>query len=301
MSDEMVRFLQQLVNSLSLSSSFILVGLGITLIFGLSRVINFAHGQFMVLGGFLAYAMVESGVPFLLAALIFAPFLVGVVGVFFDLTLFRKHLDSPLANFIISLGLVIALQAAFVEIWGVQQQFQVKSSLPGTWAIGGVRITNERALMFGATAVAVASLFVLLRRTDLGRSMRAVAENRDAASLVGVHVGRSISLSFFLGSAMAGLAGSLLFAIIPFTAFSGGSIVIKGLAVALVGGLGSVEGAVVVGLALGFVETIGTAYGVPGQQWRDGYAFLLMIAILVWRPAGLFRGVGGGTGRGGRG
>lgn len=289
----MATLLQQLVNALSVSSAYVLIGLGITIIFGLSRVIAFAHAQFMVLGAFLAYSLVEAGLPYPVAGLLLAPLLVGVAGVATDRAIFRRNLDMPINNFITALGLVVVMQAVFVEVWGVEQQFQVRTGLQGgVWDVVGVRIGHERVLLFAVTVVAVLTVLYLLGRTDLGRSMRAVAEDRDAAALVGVNVSGAISSAFFIGSVLAGLAGALQFSAFPFTAYSGGALIIKALAVALVGGLGSVEGAVVVGLSLGIVETLGTAYGVPGEQWRDGYAFLLMIGILLWRPRGLFRGVG---------
>jgi branched-chain amino acid transport system permease protein len=154
-------------------------------------------------------------------------------------------------------------------------------------AVGDVRIATIKAVAFGIVAVSIVALLILVRRTDLGRSMRAVAESHDGAGLVGIPVGRVISTAFFVGTAMAGLGGALLAAMFPFTPFSGLEYVLKGLAVALIGGLGSIEGAVVAGLALGVLETLGTAYGI-GPEWRDGYAYLAMVLFLLWRPRGLF-------------
>jgi branched-subunit amino acid ABC-type transport system permease component len=128
----------------------------------------------------------------------------------------------------------------------------------------------------------------MLQRTDAGSRMRATAENPEVASLMGVNATWTTSAAFWIGSALAGLAGVLLGILFPFTPFSGNAYLIKGLAVALAGGIGNVTGAVVVGLTLGLVETYGSAY-VIGPEWQEGYAFVLLIAILAWRPSGLFR------------
>jgi branched-subunit amino acid ABC-type transport system permease component len=119
--------------------------------------------------------------------------------------------------------------------------------------------------------------------------MRATAENAEVATLMGVNTAWTTSTAFWIGSALAGVAGVLLGILFPFTAFSGNAYLIKGLAVALAGGIGNVTGAVIVGLTLGLAETYGSAYLI-GPEWQDGYAFVLLIAILAWRPNGLFRG-----------
>jgi branched-chain amino acid transport system permease protein len=280
-------FLQQLVNGVSIGSTDVLVAVGITLIFGLTRLVNFAHGQFVVLGSFLTYAAVSAGLPFGVSMLL-ATLAVGLAGVITDRALLRRTIDAPLNGFIISLGLVIALEGAMTEIWSTKPH-QVASPFTGVMELGSVQVATGRIVALAVAAVSVAALFVLLQRSDAGRSMRAVAENRDAAALVGVNVGASISMAFFLGAALAGLGGAFLGTLFPFTPYSGTEYVLKGLAVALIGGLGSIHGALIVGLALGVVETMGSAYGI-GPEWRDGYAYIAMIGLLVWRPGGLFGG-----------
>lgn len=300
MPTELVTLLQHVINGLSISSVYVIVALGITLVFGLTRLVNFAHGQFLVLGGFLAYSLTNNAVPFWLATAL-SSLGTGIFGLLLYFLVFRQSRRVPLNGFIISLGLLTALQSAYVEIWS-SEQFQVQSSLLDVFDVAGIRITAERLVLIVTATILVAGFFSLLNGTDLGRSMRAVAENDEAAALVGVNVSSTVAASFFLGSLLAGAAGALLFAIFPFDAYSGGPFVIKGLAVALIGGLGSVQGAVVVGLALGMVETLGTSYGMNlgfariGAEWTNGYAFLLMVAILTWRPQGLFRGARSATG-----
>ena len=302
--DDPSTFAQHVFNGLSISGIYILVALGITLVFGLTRLVNFAHGQFLVLGAFLTFTFVDKGINYWLAMLL-AGLFVGVMAGALDLGIFRRNLDRPINGLIVTLGLVIALQAITVEGW-TTEQYKIASPAKDVWDVSilglddPIRITQERVILLGVSAALVVALFLMLGRTDLGRSMRAVAENRYAASILGVNVGRSITVTFMVGTAMAAMGGSLLGIIFPFTAFFGNNFLLKGIAVAMIGGLGSVEGVLVAGLALGLIETLGTAYGVDvgfyefGPLWRDGYAYILMIGILLWRPQGLFRGLGGG-------
>jgi branched-chain amino acid transport system permease protein len=281
----MDEFLQQVVNGLSVGSIYVLVAIGVTLVFGVARLVNFAQGQFLILGSYLAFALVAAGISFWVAVLPVAV-AVGLAGVATDRALLRRTIDRPENGFIVSLGLVIALEGLFTEIWSADDR-KLSGPVSGVVEVAGTRIPENRLLTFAVAALGVAALYYVMRRTDTGRSMRAAAENRDAAALVGVNVGRTISSAFFVGAFLAGLAGAFLATLFPFTPYSGTPYVVKGLAVALIGGLGSIEGALVVGLALGVAETLGSAYGI-GSEWRDGYAFIAMAALLVWRPYGLF-------------
>jgi branched-chain amino acid transport system permease protein len=282
----MAELLQQTFNGLSNGSVYVLVGVGLTLVFGVSRIMNYAQGQFMVLGTFIGYALVSAGAPWWLA-LVVSPLAVGGLGTVLYLSTFRRLASDHLATFILTVGLGIVIQQLIIEIWGAQQR-QIESPLTGSVAIGDVILADARLLVLGTAVPLVAGLLWGLGHTDFGRRMRATAENPEVASLVGVNPAWTTSAAFWTGSALAALAGVLLGILFPFTAFSGNAFLIKGLAVALAGGVGNITGAVVVGLALGLTEAYGSAY-VVGPEWQDGYAFLLLIAILAWRPTGLFR------------
>ncbi|MGH9026685.1 MAG: branched-chain amino acid ABC transporter permease [Acidimicrobiia bacterium] len=290
----LANFVQHVVNGLSTSSIYVLLGVGLTLIFGLSRLINFAHGQFLVLGSFITWQMTEWGWTFALAALA-AVIVVGVIGVALDRTLFQRTVDRPMNGFVASLGVAIALQAIMVKIWSADI-YQIPKPVSGVWRLGGVNISRDRVLVLVVAAVAVFFIFLLLDRSPVGRALQAAAENRDAARLVGIDVNGAIATSFLLGSAMAALGGALIGFVFPFTAFSGGTLLIKGFAVALLGGLGNVRGAAIAGVVLGMAESLGGAYGITlfgvaelGPEWADGYAFILLVALLAWRPQGVFR------------
>jgi branched-chain amino acid transport system permease protein len=283
----MTEFLQQTLNGLSTGSVYVLVGVGLTLVFGVSRIMNYAQGQFLILGSFAGYAAVSAGVPWPLALVVVPP-AVGVLGTVLYLSTFRRLASDHLATFILTVGLGIVIQQLVVEVWGPEQR-QISSSLNGTVELGGVVITHARLLILATCVPLVGGLVWVLGHTDVGRTMRATAENREVASLMGIDAGRTTSTAFWIGSMLAGLAGVLLGLLFPFTPFAGNTYLIKGLAVALAGGIGNVTGAVVVGLTLGLTEAYGSAY-VLGPEWQDGYAFVLLIAILAWRPRGLFRG-----------
>jgi branched-chain amino acid transport system permease protein len=279
-------FLQQVVNGLSVGSIYVLVAIGVTLVFGVSRLVNFAQGQFLILGAFLTWALVAGvGLSFWIAVIL-VTFAVGLVGLATDRALLRPTIDRPENGFIVSLGLVIALEGLFVEIWSADEK-KVASPVSGVIDLAGTRIPADRVVTFVVAGLGVLLLYYVLRRTDVGRSMRAAAENRDAASLVGVNVSGSIAAAFFMGACLAGLAGAFLATLFPFNAYSGTPYVIKGLAVALIAGLGSVQGALIIGLSLGVIESLGSAYTI-GSEWRNGYAYVFMALVLVWRPAGLF-------------
>lgn len=281
----MTGFLQQTVNGLSIGAVYVLVGVGLTLVFGVSRVMNYAQGQFLVLGSFVGYAVVSAGLPWWVA-LIASTVGVGFLGTGLYRTVFRRLETNHLATFILTVGLGIVIQQVIIEIWGPGQR-QI-AGFTGTVNIGGVIITDSRLLILGACIPLVGGLLWVLGRSELGRRMRATAENHEVSSLMGINPTWTTSAAFWIGSAMAGFGGVLLGILFPFNPYSGSTLLIKGLAVALAGGVGNVKGAVLVGLALGLVETYGSAYLV-GPQWQDGYAFVLLIAILAWRPTGLFR------------
>jgi branched-subunit amino acid ABC-type transport system permease component len=284
-------FLQQLYNSLALASIYTLVAIGITLVYGLTRLVNFAHGQMLTLGAFIAYLLATAHWPFLLAAAA-AMVVVALVGEALDLGLFRRTLGSPLTGFMVSLGLIAAMEAGFVLKFG-EGFYQMDAPFRDIWQLGPVRIDQPRLLIVAAAVAVGVVLFLLLERTDWGRAIRALAEDGTAARTLGVPVGLLISVTFMVGSACAALAGALLGTVFPVTAFSGSTFLLKGFAVAIIGGLGNVAGAVVASLLLALTENLGAGY--ISVQWVSAFGLGLMTLILVWRPTGLFRGTESGS------
>jgi branched-chain amino acid transport system permease protein len=216
--------------------------------------------------------------------------LVGLLGFVLERGLFRLTLDRPMNGFIISLGLIVVLQHVVIRFWNSYQK-SIPEPLSGVWEIGGVRIIIMRAVVVLITAIIVAITFFGISRSRYGLALRASVADQETASLMGVPVRRYVTGVFIYGSMLAGLGGALMIALFPITPFIGSSIVVRGFAVALIGGLGNVAGAVVAGLVLGLMDGLSAGYGLP--EWTEAYSFALMILILLLRPHGLLGGTAG--------
>ncbi len=282
-------FIQQLVNSLSLASVIILIGIGITIIFGLTGIINFAHGEFLMVGGMVTWALVSHGVNFVIAMLA-AACIVAALGFALERGIFRFTLARPMNGFIVSLGLIVLLQHVVIRIWNSHQK-SIPDPVGIVWEVGGVRIIAIRVVVVVVTAIAVALTFFTISRSRYGLALRASVADQETAALMGIPVRRYITAVFAYGSFLAGLGGAMLIALFPITPFVGSVIVVKGFAVALIGGLGNVAGAVIAGLILGLVDGLSAGYGIP--EWTDAYSFAMMILILLLRPQGLLGGTEG--------
>jgi branched-chain amino acid transport system permease protein len=285
MPEQLVVFIEQLFNGVSLAGIYLLVALGLTMVFGLTRIINFAQGELVTLGAFATLALVQLRLPLPLALLL-AGLLVGLLSEALDLGVFRRTLSRPINGFIVSLGLIVALEAAYALRWP-GDFYTIPPVLPGDWRFGDFVFVKERVLLIAITAVICLLLFLFLERTHYGRGIRALAEDRTSAQVLGVRVGRLISVTFIIGSGLAGLAGGLLGTLFPFTAFFGSAFLLKGFAVAIVGGLGNVRGTVLAALVLALAETMGGAY--VSLAWSYAILLVVMVAIILWRPYGLFR------------
>lgn len=282
-------FIQQILNGLSIASVITLIAVGVTLIFGLTGIINFAHGEFLMIGSIVTWLAVSHGMPFAVA-LALAVVAVALMGFLLERGLFRFTLERPTNGFIVSLGLIVLLQHVVILFWDPNQK-SIPRPLTTVWEIGGVRVASVRLMVILVTIAVVTATFLMVSRSRYGRALRASVEDRDTAALMGIPVRRYITGVFVLGSALAGLGGALLIALFPITPFTGGTMVMKGFAVALIGGLGSLTGAVAAGLILGIVEGFSAGYGF--SQWTDAYSFALMILVLLFRPHGLFGGTAG--------
>jgi branched-chain amino acid transport system permease protein len=279
-------FLQQLINSLSVASVTILIGTGITLIFGLAGIVNFAQGEFLMVGGMVTWALVSSGVNFFLA-MIAAMAVVGLLGYITERTLFRFTLNRPMNGFIMSIGLSVILQNVVIKLVNEVQK-SIPDPISTVWVVGGVYIIAMRAVVVAVTVVVVGVTYFGITRSRYGVALRASVADQDTAALMGIPVRRYVTGVFIYGSVLAGLGGALMIALFPITPFTGSLIIIRGFAVSLIGGLGNVGGAVVGGLILGLVDALAAQYGFP--EWTDAYALVVMIIILILRPQGLLGG-----------
>jgi branched-chain amino acid transport system permease protein len=286
----METFIQELVNSLSVASVIILMGIGVTLIFGLTGIINFAHGEFLMLGGMGVWALVSSGVVGYIPALLISVVLVGLLGFLLERGLFQFTLLRPNNGFMASLGLSIVIQHVVIRLVNSFQK-SIPEPFPGVWQIGQIRFIIMRVIVVAVTAVVVAVTFFTISRSRYGLALQASLADRQTAALMGIPIRRYITVIFVYGSAIAGLGGALMIALFPITPFVGSEMIMLGFAVALIAGLGNVAGVVGAGLILGLVNGMSGAYGTP--EWTNAYSFGLMILILIFRPQGLFGGTMG--------
>lgn len=279
-------FFQQVVNGLAVGSGYVLIALGVTLVFGLTQLINFAHGQFVVIAALVAAGLVNGGMTYWLAAPI-AVVVTAVVSLALERLVFRPTTGVPMNGFIISLGIIAASQGILTQLYGPEPQ-SIAPPISGVTQVGDVLIANSRLLMILVTAVLVAAVFAFLDRSSAGRRVRAATADPYAASLSGINVQRIITGMFVLGAAIAAVAGVLMIGVFVLSPFSGLSLVIKGFITAVVGGLGNVRGAAIAGIILGLVETMGGAYISP--QWQDGFGYIFLVLVLSLRPGGLLKG-----------
>jgi len=260
--------------------------MGITLIFGLAGIVNFAHGEFLMIGGIATWFFVGLGLNFF-AAVVLAIGVVGVLGFVAERGLFRFTLDRPMNGFIMSIGLSVILQHVVIRFFNEFQK-SIPDPVGTVWIVGGVHIIAMRVVVVAITAVAVLVTYVGISRSRYGMALRASVSDQSTAELMGIPVRRYVTGVFIYGSMLAGLGGALMIALFPITPFVGSVVVTRGFVVSLMGGLGNVYGAVVAGLLLGLVDGLSAGYGYP--EWTDAYSLIIMIVILVVRPQGLLSG-----------
>ena len=275
------------MNGVMLGLNYALIALGLSLIFGIMGIVNFAHGEMYMLGGYAAYYLVgRFGLNFFVT-IVAAVIMVGLLGVFLEKALFRPLTTRPkeaLTSFIAAVGLAWVLQMLAVICFGDLDR-SVPSAFKGIIRMGGVVITKERlaTIIIGIALIVLLNLFLL--RTRIGRAIRAVAEDKEAAALQGVQVGRISALSFGVGCALASAAGALMAPIFSINPFLGGEVILKAFLVVILGGMGSIPGAMLGGLVLGFTESFGSLFfTVPTVSV---ITFILIIMILILRPQGL--------------
>jgi branched-chain amino acid transport system permease protein len=279
-------FLSYIYDALGEAGIFVLVALGITLVYGLTRLVNFAQGQIVALGAFVTYALVSRGIP-LPVALVLSTVGVGLASELLEAGLFRRTVTRPFNGLVISLGLIVALEGAYALIWP-EPRYSLDPLVGGVWKVGSLLLDKNRAVLIAIAIVISLILIVLLRTTQTGRGVRAIGEDRMATRVLGVPVVRLTALTFMVGSGLGALGGGLLATLFPFNAYSGSDFLLDGFAVAIVGGLGSIPGVIVAALVLAVSETLGGAY--ISLAWAPAVGLVAIVAMLSLRPHGIFRG-----------
>jgi branched-chain amino acid transport system permease protein len=266
---------------------YILLATGLNIIFGVMKLVNFAHGQLLMIGAYIAFAAATAlGLNAYIAILV-AMGIVALIGVGLERFTFRRVLGTDKLNEIfVSLGLIYVFENAAVLLWGNRSQ-QIASPFQGLQlSLGQVSIGYDRLLAISVVIVILIALFLLLKKTKIGLAMRATSQKSTASMLMGVNIEKVYIFTFALGAALAGAAGALYGIIFPFNPGIGALPTIKAFAIIIIGGLGSIPGAVIGGLLYGIAEN--TAVYFLGGIWQDAIAFALLIIVLVIRPTGIF-------------
>jgi len=295
-------FLQQILNGLVLGSIYALVALGYTMVYGILGLINFAHGDIVMVGALTALTVAQvlaaMGVPAPLAlalAVLTAVLVCAALGVTIERVAYRPLRQAPrLAPLITAIGVSILLQYSAALVWGKQYLTMPELVKPAEIAFGGAHLTDLQAFIFLLACAVMAGLLWFIKATRMGRAMRATEQNREIAGLMGVDVNRVIAFTFLLGSAIGAIAGVMVvlyYGIGHY--FMGFMLGLKAFTAAVLGGIGNVAGAVLGGLLLGVIESLAAGYigdltgGVLGSNYRDIFAFLVLIGVLVLRPSGI--------------
>ncbi|MDR7375842.1 branched-chain amino acid transport system permease protein [Rhodoferax ferrireducens] len=296
--------LQQIINGLVLGSMYALVALGYTMVYGIINLINFAHGEVLMVGALTSWTIIglmKDAMPttpgwlILFISLIIACVVAATLNFVIEKVAYRPLRNSPkLAPLITAIGMSILLQTLAMIIWKPNYK-PYPTLLPATpYNIGGAVITPTQILILGLTAVSLAVLVWLVNYTKLGRAMRATAENPRVAALMGVKPDMVISATFIIGAVLAAIAGIMYASNYGTVQHTMGFLPgLKAFTAAVFGGIGNLAGAVVGGILLGLIESIGAGYigaltgGVMGSNYSDIFAFIVLIIVLTLRPSGL--------------
>ena len=292
----MNEFLQQLINGLAVGGIYALVALGYTMVYGVLKLINFAHGDIFTIGAYLGMTLLVSGslsgsmTPVLAVGLVVIIVfgLVALLGVALERVAYRPlRKANRLAAVVSALGASIVFQNAVMLIYGARVYVYPENLIPTlTFNIFGLNVPVMRVIVIVSSLVLMLALYAFINRTRMGTAIRAVAIDQGAARLMGINVDRVISLVFFIGAGLGGVAGVMVgtyYGQIDFT--MGWSYGLKAFTAAILGGIGNIPGAMIGGLLLGVIEALGASY--LAMAWKDAIAFLVLILILIIRPTGL--------------
>ncbi|MDF3034890.1 MAG: branched-chain amino acid transporter permease [Paucimonas sp.] len=300
----METLVQQIINGLVLGSMYALVALGYTMVYGVLNLINFAHGDVLMIGAMVGVTILNivqqlapdlPGIVKLGIAILGAIPVCMLVSITIERIAYRRLRNAPrLAPLITAIGVSILLQTIAMLIWG-RSPVPVPQVMPAeSWHLLGARITPTQVTLLVLAAVSMAALVFMIEKTRIGRAMRATSENPRIAGLMGVDANRVVVLTFAIGAALAAVAGVMWGALYSSAQFAMGFMPgLKAFSAAVLGGIGNIYGAVLGGLLLGLIESLGAGYvgdwtgNFFGSQYQDIFAFLVLVIVLTLRPSGL--------------
>lgn len=279
--------MQHAVNGLVLGATYALLGIGLTLVFGIMRVVNFAHGELYALGAYVAYALVSLlGLDFF-SALLFSAVAGFLIGSVIEFALLRRcKLENIDEVMLIMIGVMIIMQNAELMLWGGVAKVVPTPFSQEPLILGSVALSPTRLFVLCAAAVLLLVFYLVIERSRLGMAMRATFQDKDAAKIVGVNVSSIYTLTFALGSCLAAVTGALLAPIFVVSPTMGDLASLKAFAIVILGGLGNIGGAALGGFALAMIEEFGASY--ISTSYRDALGFIVILIVMVMRPQGLF-------------
>lgn len=286
-------FIQQMINGITLGSVYALIALGYTMVYGVIKLLNFAHSEFFMLGAFFSYYMILNFDVNVVVAFVLTMLLVGVVGVLTDQIAYKPLRKSErLSVLITAIGVSYLLRNVMVIVAGAETKSfngafsEMPAFLNESIQIGGIQISMMQIILLVVTLTLMVLLNLVVQKTKMGKAMRAVSTDPEAAQLMGINSNHVISFTFLIGAALAGAAGMLVGmyynSLSPLMGASYGN---KAFVAAVIGGIGQIPGAVLGGYLIGMIETMITAYG--NSTVRDAVVYIILIIILLIKPAGL--------------
>jgi branched-chain amino acid transport system permease protein len=295
-------FIQQLINGLTLGAVYAVVALGYTMVYGIIQLINFAHGDVVMVGAMVAFSVINalapSGLPPLVIVLVATGCAVSacmLIGYAMERLAYRPLRGAPrLAPLITAIGVSIILQHLAMMIWSRNPLAFPQVIKTQSYDIGGATVTNVQIAILAISVAIMSGLVALVYRTRLGTAMRATAQNPQVAGLMGIDANRVIAFTFVIGAALAAVAGVMVASYYGIAHYAMGSqLGLKAFCAAVLGGIGNIPGAMLGGVLLGLVEALGAGYigdltgNVFGSNYQDVFAFIVLIGVLVLRPSGL--------------
>ena len=290
--------LEQLMNGLTIGSFYALIALGYTMVYGVLKLINFAHGDFFTFGSYLGYTVLVFGAAFLTAhfglwgvlsvALLTAAICIALVGVIVERLAYRPvYKAGRLPAVVSALGASIFIQNAIMVIWGPRFQAYPSELIPNaSFTFGNIHVSLLQILILAMSFILMGALYYIVQRTIFGAAIRATAHDRKTAALMGININKVIFFVFTLGPALGAITGvmvGLYYRQISFT--MGWNYGLKAFTASVLGGIGNIPGAMVGGLILGVLEMLGAAY--ISAAWKDVFVFMILILVLIFRPTGL--------------
>jgi branched-chain amino acid transport system permease protein len=286
MSDFLNLFAQQAINGIVMGCLYVMVALGLTLIYGVMNQINFAHADFVTLGGFAAYFFVQwFGGGYLLSIMV-AFIAGGILGYVINLTIFAPLRDrgDELRPLIATIGVSVLLENGSLILFG-PVPYQFNSPYDETIRFGKIFFTTQSLLVVMVASSAIAALYFFMKYTFTGKALRAISQDRETAGLMGINQTFLIMITIVIASAMAGMAGAMLGPILVLTPFAGASVIVKAFAIVIIGGFGNMAGTIIAGLLVGLIEAFTTQY--LGSGVIDLVVFALLLVMLLVKPTGL--------------